>query len=104
MKIRPLQDRVLVQRLEKEEKTAGGIIIPETAKEKPAEGTVVAVGPGRPGDDGKPITLDVKEGDHILFAKYAGTDVKVEGEEYLLMREDEILGVLEGKDSKKKKK
>jgi chaperonin GroES len=108
MKIKPLQDRVLVTRIEKEEKTAGGIIIPDTAKEKPAEGRVVAVGPGKTTDEGKVIKLDVKVGDHVLFAKYGGTEVKVDGVEYLLMREEEILGVIEGseadKDSKKKKK
>ena len=106
MKIKPLQDRVLVQRIEKEETTAGGIIIPDTAKEKPAEGRIVAVGPGKVSDDGKVIPLDVKEGDRVLFAKYAGTEVKVEGVEYLLMREEEILGVIEEtkkKSSKKKK-
>jgi chaperonin GroES len=107
MKIKPLQDRVLVQRIEKEEKTAGGIIIPDTAKEKPAEGKIVAVGPGKVTDDGKVIPLDVKVGNRVLFAKYAGTEVEVEGVEYLLMREEEILGVIEGgagKSSKKKKK
>lgn len=108
MEIKPLQDRVLVERIEKEEKTAGGIIIPDTAKEKPAEGKVVAVGPGKTTEEGKVIALDVEVGDHILFAKYAGTEVKVDGVEYLLMREEEILGVIEGsesqKDSKKKKK
>ncbi|HUT55479.1 MAG TPA: co-chaperone GroES [bacterium] len=108
MKIKPLQDRVLVTRIEKEEKTAGGIIIPDTAKEKPAEGKIVAVGPGKTTDEGKVIKLDVKVGDHVLFAKYGGTEVKVDGVEYLLMREEEILGVIEGsgshKDSKKKKK
>ena len=103
MKIKPLQDRVLVQRIEKEEKTAGGIIIPDTAKEKPAEGKIVAVGPGRLSDDGKVIALDVKVGEVVLFAKYSGTEVKVDGSEYLLMREDEILGVIEAKSSKKKK-
>ena len=104
MKIKPLQDRVLVERIEKEEMTAGGIIIPDTAKEKPAEGKVVAVGPGKTTDEGKVIELDVKVGDHILFAKYAGTEVKVDGVEYLLMREEEILGVIEAKDHKDSKK
>jgi chaperonin GroES len=106
MKVKPLQDRVLIQRLEKEEKTAGGIIIPDTAKEKPAEGKVVACGPGRVNDEGKVIALDVKVGDRVLFAKYAGTEVKIDGEDFLLMREEEILGVIEGddKDAKKKKK
>ena len=104
MKIKPLQDRVLVQRVEKEEKTAGGIIIPDTAKEKPAEGKIVATGPGRVSDDGKLIPLDVKVGDYVLFAKYAGSEVTIDGEEYLLMREEEILGIVEQKASAKKKK
>lgn len=95
MKIRPLNDRVLVQRMEEETKTKGGIIIPDTAKEKPAEGKVVAVGNGRLGDDGKRISLEVKKGDRVLFSKYGGTEVKVEGEEYLIMREDDILGIIE---------
>ena len=95
MKIRPLQDRILVQRLEEEEKTKGGIIIPDTAKEKPAEGKVVAVGNGKLGDDGKRIPLEIKKGDKVLFGKYSGTEVKIEGEEYLIMREDDILGVIE---------
>jgi chaperonin GroES len=97
MKIRPLQDRVIVQRVQEEEKTKGGIIIPDTAKEKPQEGKVVAVGKGKVGDDGKLIALDVKAGDRILFGKYSGTEVKLDGEDYLIMREDDILGVLEGK-------
>jgi chaperonin GroES len=97
MNIRPLQDRVIVQRLEEEEKTKGGIIIPDTAKEKPQEGKVVAVGKGKVGDDGKLIKLDVKVGDKILFGKYSGTEVKLGGEDYLIMREDDILGVIEGK-------
>lgn len=96
MKIRPLQDRVIVQRVEEEEKTKGGIIIPDTAKEKPQEGKVIAVGKGKVGDDGKVTPLDVKAGDRILFGKYAGTEIKLEGEEYLIMREDDILGVIEG--------
>jgi len=95
MKIRPLQDRVLVKRIQEEEKTKGGIIIPDTAKEKPQEGKVVAVGKGKVGDDGKLIPLDVKAGDRILFGKYSGTEVKIEGEEHLIMREDDILGILE---------
>lgn len=95
MKIRPLNDRVLVQRMEEETKTKGGIIIPDTAKEKPAEGKVMAVGNGRLGDDGKRIALEVKKGDRVLFSKYGGTEVKVEGEEYLIMREDDILGIIE---------
>ncbi len=97
MKIRPLQDRVIVQRVEEEEKTKGGIIIPDTAKEKPQEGKIVAVGKGKLGDDGKVHPLDVKVGDRILFGKYSGTEVKLSGEDYLIMREDDILGVLEGK-------
>ncbi len=95
MKIRPLHDRILVKRVEEETKTKGGIIIPDTAKEKPAEGKVVAVGNGRIGDDGKRIALEVKTGDRVLFSKYGGTEVKVEGEEYLIMREDDILGIVE---------
>ena len=95
MKIRPLQDRVIVKRLEEEAKTKGGIIIPDTAKEKPAEGIVVAVGKGKTGDDGKLIKLDVKAGDRILFGKYAGTEVKIDGVEHLIMREDDILGIIE---------
>jgi len=97
MKIRPLQDRVIVQRVQEEEKTKGGIIIPDTAKEKPQEGKVVAVGKGKVGDDGKVIPLAVKAGDRILFGKYSGTEVKIDGEDFLIMREDDILGVLEGK-------
>jgi len=95
MKIRPLQDRVIVKRLEEEAKTKGGIIIPDTAKEKPMEGLVVAVGKGKTADDGKLIKLDVKAGDRILFGKYAGTEVKIDGEEHLIMREDDILGIIE---------
>jgi chaperonin GroES len=95
MKIRPLQDRVIVKRLEEEQKTKGGIIIPDSAKEKPIEGKIIAVGKGKVADDGKLIKLDVKEGDKILFSKYGGTEVKIDGEEYLIMREDDILGVIE---------
>jgi len=95
MKIRPLQDRVIVKRVEEDEKTKGGIIIPDTAKEKPIEGKIVAVGKGKVREDGKVQPLDVKKGDRILFAKYAGTDVKIEGEEHLIMREDDILGVIQ---------
>jgi len=95
MKIRPLQDRVIVKRLEEEEKTKGGIIIPDTAKEKPQEGQVVAVGKGKLTDEGKIIPLDVKVGDKILFGKYSGTEIKIEGEEHLIMREDDILGIIE---------
>ena len=97
MKIRPLQDRVIVKRLEEEEKTKGGIIIPDTAKEKPQEGKVIAIGKGKMTEDGKLIPLDVKVGDKILFGKYSGTEVKIEGEEHLIMREEDILGVIEGK-------
>ena len=94
MKIKPLQDRILVQRVAEEQTTKGGIIIPDTAKEKPIEGKVVAVGIGRVGDDGKRIPLEVKEGDRVLFGKYGGTEVKIEGEEYLIMREDDVLGII----------
>ncbi|HOJ51497.1 MAG TPA: co-chaperone GroES [Syntrophales bacterium] len=95
MKIRPLQDRVIVERLAEEEKTKGGIIIPDTAKEKPMQGKVIAVGKGRVTEDGKVLPLTVKAGDTILFSKYAGTEVKIEGQEYLIMREDDILGIVE---------
>jgi chaperonin GroES len=95
MKLRPLQDRILVQRVEEETTTKGGIIIPDTAKEKPAEGKVVAVGNGKVGDDGKRIALEVKKGDRILFGKYSGTEVKIEGDEYLIMREDDVLGIID---------
>ena len=95
MKIRPLQDRVIVKRVEEEEKTKGGIIIPDSAKEKPMEGKVIAVGKGKVLEDGKVHALDVKAGDRILFGKYAGTEVKINGEEHLIMREDDILGVID---------
>ena len=95
MKIRPLNDRLLVQRLAEEAKTAGGIIIPDSAKEKPAEGKVVAVGPGKTNDKGERVALQVVAGDRVLFSKYGGTDVKLDGEDYLIMREDDILGVIE---------
>jgi chaperonin GroES len=95
MKLRPLQDRILVQRIEEEKTTKGGIIIPDTAKEKPAEGKVIAAGNGKVGEDGKRIALEVKKGDRILFGKYSGTEVKIEGEEYLILREDDVLGVIE---------
>jgi len=95
MKLRPMQDRIIVKRLEEETKTAGGILIPDTAKEKPQKGEVVAVGKGKKTEDGKVIPLDVKAGDKVLFGKYAGTEIKIEGEEYLIMREDDILGVME---------
>ena len=95
MKIRPLQDRILVKRLEEETKTKGGIIIPDTAKEKPAEGTVVAVGNGKISEDGNVIPMELKEGDRVLFSKYGGTEVKIEGAEYLIMSQDDVLGVVE---------
>jgi chaperonin GroES len=95
MRIKPLQDRVIVKRIEGEEVTKGGIIIPDTAKEKPQEGKVVAVGPGKVTDEGKKIVLDVKEGDRVLFGKYSGTEIKIDGEEHLIMREDDILGIIE---------
>ena len=95
MNIRPLNDRLLVQRLEEEETTAGGIIIPDSAKEKPAQGNVVAVGPGKLNDAGERVALQVKKGDVILFSKYGGTDVKLDGEDYLIMREDDVLGIVE---------
>jgi chaperonin GroES len=95
MKLRPLQDRILVKRVEQESMTKGGIIIPDSAKEKPAEGEVVAVGNGKMGEDGKRITPDIKAGDRILFGKYAGTEVKIDGEEHLIMREDDVLGIIE---------
>ena len=95
MKIRPLQDRILVKRIDEEEKTKGGIIIPDTAKEKPQEGKVIAVGKGKVSEDGKVHPLDVKKGDKVLFSKYAGTEVNIESEEHLIIREDDVLGVLE---------
>ena len=95
MKIRPINDRVLVIREEKEQKSTGGIIIPDTAKEKPQRGTVVAAGPGKVGEDGKRTPLEVKSGDRILFSKYGGTETKIEGVEHLFMREDDILSILE---------
>jgi chaperonin GroES len=95
MKIRPMNDRILVVRVEEEKKTAGGIIIPDTAKEKPQEGKVVAAGPGKMADDGKRIPMDLKKGDRVLFAKYAGSEIKVDGVEHIFMREDDILGILE---------
>ncbi len=95
MKIRPLQDRVLVKRIQEEEKTKGGIIIPDTAKEKPQEGRVVAVGKGKISEDGKIIPLDVKVNDRVLFNRYAGSEIKIDGEEHLIMREEDILGIIE---------
>ena len=95
MKIRPLQDRVIVKRVKEEEKTKGGIIIPDTAKEKPIEGEVIAVGNGKVSEDGKVRPLDIKAGDRILFGKYSGTEVKVDGEDLLVMREDDVMAVIE---------
>ena len=95
MKVRPLHDRVIVKRVEEEEKTKGGIIIPDTAKEKPIEGKVVAVGKGKILENGKQQPLEVKKGDKILFGKYAGTEIKIEGEEHLIMREDDIIAIIE---------
>jgi chaperonin GroES len=100
--IRPLHDRVLIRRLEEDEKTAGGIIIPDTAKEKPIQGEVVAVGPGARGDDNELIALDVKEGDIVLFGKWAGTEVKLDGQEFVIMKESDIFGIVEKKAAKKK--
>ncbi|MEN9723866.1 MAG: hypothetical protein RJB38_1852 [Pseudomonadota bacterium] len=94
MQVRPLHDRVLVKRFNEEERSKGGIIIPDTAKEKPIQGEIIAVGQGRIGDDGKVRPLDVKKGDRVLFGKYAGTEIKIDGEEFLMMREEDILGVL----------
>jgi chaperonin GroES len=95
MNIRPLHDRIIVERLEEETKTAGGLIIPDTAKEKPQQGKIVAVGKGKMTEDGKVLPLDVKVGDKILFGKYAGNEIKIEGKEFLMMREDDVLGVVE---------
>jgi chaperonin GroES len=95
MNIRPLHDRIIVERIEEETKTAGGLIIPDSAKEKPQQGRVVAAGKGKVTEDGKLLGMDVKVGDRILFGKYAGTEIKVEGKEYLMMREDDVLGVVE---------
>ena len=97
MKFRPLHDRVVVRRLEEDAKTAGGIIIPDTAKEKPQEGEVIAVGPGARDEQGKVVPLDVKAGDRVLFGKWSGTEVKIDGEDLLIMKESDILGVIEGK-------
>ena len=103
VRIRPLHDRVIVQRIEEGEQKVGGIIIPDSAKEKPQEGKVLAVGKGKIGDDGKVIPLDVKTGDRILFGKYSGQEIKLDGEDYLIMKEDEVLGVIESGDATKKK-
>ncbi|MCX6618197.1 MAG: co-chaperone GroES [Acidobacteria bacterium] len=97
MKIRPLHDRILIRRIEEQETVRGGIIIPDTAKEKPQEGEVIAVGNGKILENGQRVALDVKAGDRILFGKYAGSEIKIEGQEYLILREDEVLGVLEAK-------
>jgi chaperonin GroES len=103
MKFRPLHDRVVVRRLEAEEKTAGGIIIPDTAKEKPMEGEVIAVGPGARDEAGKLVPLDVKAKDRILFGKWSGTEVKLDGEELLIMKESDIMGIIEGQPAAKRK-
>lgn len=95
MKIRPLQDRLVIRRVEEQEKTKGGLIIPDTAKERPLEGEVIAVGAGKKLDDGKVIPLDVKKGDRVLFGKYSGNEIKIDGVEHLILREDEVLGVIE---------
>jgi chaperonin GroES len=102
MKFRPLHDRVVVKRLEEDTKTAGGIIIPDTAKEKPQQGEVVAVGPGARDDQGKVVALDVKPGDRVLFGKWSGTEVKIDGEDLLIMKESDILGILDAKAASKK--
>jgi chaperonin GroES len=94
MKVKPLQDRVIVKRLEEEEKTKGGIIIPDTAKEKPQEGKVIAVGDGKVNDKGERVALDVKEGDRVLFGKYSGNDITIDGEEHLIMKEDDIIAII----------
>jgi len=96
MNVRPLRDRILVKRVEEQEQRIGGIIVPDTAKEKPQQATVIAVGSGRVTDDGKKIPVDVKVGDHVLIGKYSGTEIKLDGEEFLIVREDEVLGVAEG--------
>jgi chaperonin GroES len=103
VKLTPLHDRILVRRVEQEETTRGGIVIPDTAKDKPQEGEVVAVGKGKINEDGKILLLDVKEGDRILFGKYAGSEIKLDGEEFLIMREDEVLGILTGARKPKEK-
>ena len=104
MKFRPLHDRVLVRRIEEDARSAGGIIIPDTAKEKPSQGEIVAVGPGARNEDGKQVALDIKKGDRVLFGKWSGTEVKIDGEELLIMKESDILGVLEGAASAGRKK
>ena len=102
MKFRPLHDRVVVRRVESEEKTVGGIIIPDTAREKPQEGEIIAVGPGGRDENGKLIPLDVKAGDRILFGKWSGTEVKIDGEDYLIMKESDVMGVIEGRSASRK--
>ncbi len=104
MNVRPLHDRIIVQRIEETEQKIGGIIIPDTAKEKPQQGKVIAAGAGKVKDDGARVALDVKSGDLILFGKYSGQEIKLDGEEYLIMREDEVLAVIEDGDAKKSKK
>jgi len=104
MRFRPLHDRVVIKRIEQEEKSAGGIIIPDTAKEKPMEGEVISVGPGARGEDGKLHPLDVKAGDRVLFGKWSGTEVKIGTEEYLIVKESDIMGIVEGAVAKKSKK
>jgi chaperonin GroES len=103
VKLTPLHDRILVRRVEQEETTRGGIVIPDTAKDKPQEGEVMAVGKGKINEDGKVLPLDVKEGDRILFGKYSGSEIKLDGEEFLIMREDEVLGILTGARKQKEK-
>jgi chaperonin GroES len=103
MKFRPLHDRVVVRRIEQQDKTSGGIIIPDTAKEKPMEGEIIAVGPGGRDENGKLVPIDVKAGDRILFGKWSGTEVKIGGEELLIMKETDIMGVIEGAAASKKK-
>jgi chaperonin GroES len=102
MKFRPLHDRIVVKRIEAEEKSAGGIIIPDTAKEKPSQGEVIAVGPGGRDESGKLIPIDIKEGDRVLFGKWSGTEVKIDGEELLIMKESDIMGIIDEPVSKKK--
>ena len=104
MKFRPLHDRIVIRRIEGEEKTKGGIIIPDTAKEKPQEGEVIAIGPGGRDESGKLIPLDVKAGDRVLFGKWSGTEVKIDGEDLLIMKESDVMGVIEGASADKKKK
>jgi chaperonin GroES len=103
MKFRPLHDRVVVRRIASDDRTAGGIIIPDTAKEKPQEGEIIAVGPGSRDEQGKIVALDVKAGDHILFGKWSGTEVKIDGEDLLIMKESDIMGIIDGHTTKAKK-